>query len=80
MGCGTAVFDIEATDLAAFQYPLRAYGLWNAQSAAQRLLLQIFQYPLRAYGLWNSLAQGRAGMHDALSVPSAGLWAVEQRA
>ncbi len=53
MGCGT---EIEANCLLLmrnFQYPLRAYGLWNGCSCNACLAEQGFQYPLRAYGLWN---------------------------
>ncbi len=36
-----------------FQYPLRAYGLWNPTSGVYKTPDLHFQYPLRAYGLWN---------------------------
>ncbi len=37
----------------------------------------VFQYPLRAYGLWNVVVCSPMLHWCYLSVPSAGLWAVE---
>ena len=37
----------------------------------------LFQYPLRAYGLWNEDDLNELLARLRLSVPSAGLWAME---
>ena len=37
-----------------FQYPLRAYRVWNTLALSCALLCVLFQYPLRAYRVWNS--------------------------
>ena len=42
-----------------FQYPLRAYGVWNPTRPPRTLAVTaIFQYPLRAYGVWNPAKYG----------------------
>ena len=60
-----------------FQYPLRAYGVWNSVSVIIHLSAPVFQYPLRAYGVWNVHGDETVSVYDDLSVPSAGLWGVE---
>ena len=75
MGYGTQPSALARMNTTFFQYPLRAYGLWNPPVARPALDRTGFQYPLRAYGLWN-LANRRTSWQSAhLSVPSAGLWA-----
>ncbi len=78
MGCGTNMWFHENTPQKPFQYPLRAYGLWNPGAAGQQHRERYFQYPLRAYGLWNIETADIPVRSIWLSVPSAGLWAVEQ--
>ena len=51
------------------------YGT-STSSSCSRLEL-IFQYPLRAYGLWNVGGDQVGAPLGDLSVPSAGLWAME---
>ena len=54
MGCGTV--EERQLQLAArrFQYPLRAYGVWNRGVQPRAVSAPYFQYPLRAYGVWNA--------------------------
>ena len=40
-----------------FQYPLRAYGVWNNAIRNRQMSAAYFQYPLRAYGVWNRLSR-----------------------
>ncbi len=104
MGCGTVRIEYVIPRPLHFQYPLRAYGLWNGVSLMRAMvrgwpfstlcgpmgcgthvtrsamkLHQSFQYPLRAYGLWNTIEPTGLMYGACLSVPSAGLWAVERR-
>ena len=55
MGCGTVAIKSLVKVTTAFQYPLRAYGVWNCEPLAASSKLPSFQYPLRAYGVWNAL-------------------------
>ncbi len=53
MGCGTHNRRVPIGFGQHFQYPLRAYGLWNDDFVTFPGTWRCFQYPLRAYGLWN---------------------------
>ena len=37
-----------------FQYPLRAYRVWNGGWTTEYQPGRFFQYPLRAYRVWNA--------------------------
>ena len=52
------------------------YGTSPARPA--ETTMKHFQYPLRAYGLWNLAVRRIAQVDLSLSVPSAGLWAMER--
>ena len=54
MGCGTRVATPAKFPQWGFQYPLRAYGVWNVHVLRERCAKLHFQYPLRAYGVWNA--------------------------
>ena len=78
MGCGTSARPRSPPPRCNFQYPLRAYGVWNAAPVPSDHGYQMdFQYPLRAYGVWNHRRTHRRVADAVLSVPSAGLWGVE---
>ena len=59
-----------------FQYPLRAYGVWNSFTTNKRGRWSAFQYPLRAYGVWNTTAAGTDGRLPAFQYPlrAYGVW------
>ena len=56
-----------------FQYPLRAYRVWNLTIRNDIDIMSLFQYPLRAYRVWNTRVYAHNGANFDLSVPSAGL-------
>ena len=65
MGCGTSVALPKIMILGNFQYPLRAYGVWNAIAEGPQSLRDTFQYPLRAYGVWNMLEAQEMSLRGA---------------
>ncbi len=78
MGCGTALepFDLKTDD--NFQYPLRAYGLWNSRSTRPSVAGGItFSTLCGPMGCGTLPSETTSRMTRDLSVPSAGLWAVE---
>ena len=56
-----------------FQYPLRAYRVWNLHQTSIARTFATFQYPLRAYRVWNVRNERSIMPLLRLSVPSAGL-------
>ena len=76
MGCGTSSIHDRSPHRRHFQYPLRAYGVWNTNTDALTFLVHVFQYPLRAYGVWNMRTSARASSRLNFQYPlrAYGVW------
>ena len=79
MGCGTLLAAFNLFTSTVFQYPLRAYGVWNPSRTAETPpVLAPFSTLCGPMGCGTTYGTMEKYTVQELSVPSAGLWGVER--